>query len=68
MGKHRHLLCCVSDKGPGLRLKLLLMSQLNPQSTCSLHNPLQVRFQNIFIVDRNTDRLLSHAKVMSSKI
>ncbi len=39
--------CSVSDKGPGLRLKLLLMFQLNPQSTCSLHNPSQVRFLNM---------------------
>ena len=39
--------CSVSDKGPGLRLKLLLMFQLNPHNSCSLHNPSQVHFQNM---------------------
>ena len=47
-GKTQAPACSVSDKGPGLQLKLLLMSQSNSLNTCSLHNPSQVHFQNMF--------------------
>ncbi len=46
-GKTQVPACSVSDKGPGLRLKQLLVFQLNPHNACSLHNPSKVRFQNV---------------------
>ena len=48
-GKSQAPACSVSDKGPGLRLKLLLMFQPNPLNTCSPHDPSQVHFQNVSI-------------------
>ena len=37
----------VSDKGPGLRLRLLLVFQASLHNTCSLFTPSQVSFQNM---------------------
>ena len=45
-GKSQAPACSVSDKGPGLHLKQLLVFQLNLHNTCSLQNPAQVCFQN----------------------
>ncbi len=46
-GKHRHLLAVCLTKGQAYVLKQLLVFQLIPHNTCSLHNPSQVCFQNM---------------------